>query len=223
VIPADSRKSAAIRAERSSTIGDWPDELDATPPQHRRWCELFGTGLQDGRRGRRGGRSGFGRGMRGITNRLSRWCADRTSWAAAAVDRRSGEWSDPQARERSAAVPTVCTAPRSIEPRSDTAWARPRAERQRSLWPGKARLTGAERQRSRGSSDEASYETIPEAWPRPTCSAPGSVRPARWGVGGAPEHPPFRVTPGGEHHQQRNGAVHVRFLCGLAVAEGAPA
>ena len=53
------------------------------------------------------------------------------------------------------------------------------AERQRSQWPGKARLTGAERQRSRGSSDEASYETIPEARPRPTRA-----------VGGAPEHRP---------------------------------
>jgi hypothetical protein len=41
--------------------------------------------------------------------------------------------------------------------------------------------------------------TIPEARPRPMGGAPGSLRPARRAVGGAPEHRPFRVTPGGEH------------------------
>jgi len=95
------------------------------PPPAPALVRVFRNGLHFFAGGRRGGRSGFGRGMRGITNRLSRWCADRTSWAAAAVDRRSGEWSDPQACERSAAVPTVCAAPRSVEPRSDSARARP--------------------------------------------------------------------------------------------------
>jgi hypothetical protein len=36
--------------------------------------------------------------------------------------------------------------------------------------------------------------------------------PERWAVGGAAEHRPFRVTPGGEHHPQRNGGGDARGL-----------
>ena len=61
----------------------------------------------------------------------------------------------------------------------------------------------------RGSSEGASYTTIPEPrlWPTHMPGATGAQRTERraWATGGAAEHRFFRVTPGGEHHPQRNG------------------
>jgi hypothetical protein len=191
-------KSAAVRVEKSPAIRDWPDELDATPPGTcvgARFSERTPFLRRREARGPERLRQGNARNNRLVIALASIGRARSATVSAPAST------SGATRRRVSGAPPCRPSAqPQGRSSRGATARGPGRrAERQRSLWPGKARLTGAERQRSRGSSDEASYETIPEARPRPTCSAPGSVRPARWGVGGAPEHPPFRVTPGGEH------------------------
>jgi hypothetical protein len=138
---------------------------------------------------------------------MERWCI--AAWWTA-VRSGGGEGDDRHAEERSAGV--LAERRRADRPRS----APRKNERPGARWPGPiswwpywkrlgwdasgsadadkpARppaVPASIGNRRRGRGGARAIQPIPEARPRPTCSAPGSVRPARWGVGGAPEHRP---------------------------------
>jgi len=60
--------------------------------------------------------------------------------------------------------------------------------------------------RRRGRGGARVMRSIPEARLRPAGCAPGSERDRRAGAQEERRSTAFRVTPGGEHHQQLNGA-----------------